>query len=473
MPEELTEANVASIFKKGDTQNLANYRPISLLNTLYKIYASIIHDRISTKIDGYITETQYGFRKKRSTAHALYLARRIQDLAEQSGENIALVLLDWEKAFDKIDQSRMMEALNRLNIPRKIIANIEAIYEKPKFKVKDRDGESDFKEQSSGIRQGCPLSPYLFLLVMTVMFEDIHERIGRNIIKGKIDGLLFSEILYADDTLLVMKNTRDTNLLLKEIEIESSYYNMKLNNGKCEVIAMNKSNDIKFKDGTKLKHVREATYLGGKLTENTSASTEIQGRIAACIPLMKALDTFWKKTNCETKWKLNVFNAVILTKLNYGLETVQGTDSQFNKLDVFQMKGLRKILGIPPTHIDRTWTNEKVLEKANKEVGVEFPNPNNRKIKKVTHTLKLKRLSLLGHIIRADPNDPLKQVTFANESLDVLTPALRRVGRPRQKWTETTLKDAHEHFNYDAYTGSRTQNISIRKRAQDREPPFG
>ena len=211
------------------------------------------------------------------------------------------------------------------------------------------------------------------------MFEDFHTRIGRNICNGKIYGLVFIEILYADDTLLVMKSTRDTNLLLKEIETEPSYYHMRLNNAKCEVIAMNKSNNVKLKDGTKLKHVKEATYLGGELTEDTNANTEIQGRISACIPLMKTLDTFWKKTNCDTKWKINVFNAVVLTKLIYGLETVQGTESQFHNLYVFQMKGLRTILGIPPTHIDRTWTNDKVLYKAHKDVGVEFPLFDSRK----------------------------------------------------------------------------------------------
>ena len=58
---------------------------------------------------------------------------------------------------------------------------------------------------------------------------------------------------------------------------------------------MNKSNNIKFKDGTTLKHVNEATYLGGKLTEDTNANTEIQGRISACIPAMKTLDTFFEK----------------------------------------------------------------------------------------------------------------------------------------------------------------------------------
>ena len=85
---------------------------------------------------------------------------------------------------------------------------------------------------------------------------------------------------------------------------------------------------------------------------------------------METLDTFWKKTNCDTKWEINVFNAVVLTQLIYGLEIVQGTESQFHKLDVSQMKGLRTILGLPPTHIDRTWTNDKVVYKANKDVGV-------------------------------------------------------------------------------------------------------
>ena len=135
------------------------------------------------------------------------------------------------------------------------------------------------------------------------------------------------------------------------------------------------------------------------------------------------------------------------------------------------MKGLRKRLGLPP-NIDRTWTNDKVLYKANKDVGVEFPLLDRRKINNVTYTLKKKRLSLLGHIIRTDDNDPIKQVTFANNGLEPLTAALRRVGRPRQKWIELTLKDAYEDFSDNAYTGTRSQIIKIRKRATDRKQPF-
>ena len=149
---------------------------------------------------------------------------------------------------------------------------------------------------------------------MTVMCEDIHTRIGRQICNGKIDGLLFTEILYADDTLLVMKNTRDTNWLLKETVTGSSYYNMKINNAKCDVIAMNKSNNVKCKDGTKLKHVKEATYLGGNLTEDTNANTEIQGRIPLH-PTHENVRHILEENKLWHQMGINVFNAVVLTEL--------------------------------------------------------------------------------------------------------------------------------------------------------------
>ena len=90
VPKVMLEANVASIYKKGDTQHLANYRQISLLNGAYKILASIIQKRISSKIDQAIQTTQYGFRANRSTSQALCVARRLQDLAEQSGQGMIM-----------------------------------------------------------------------------------------------------------------------------------------------------------------------------------------------------------------------------------------------------------------------------------------------------------------------------------------------------------------------------------------------
>ena len=116
-----------------------------------------------------------------------------------------------------------------------------------------------------------------------------------------------------------------------------------------------------FFDGTPLTHVNQATYLGGILSKEVNPVIEIQNRIAGCIPILRTLDIFWKKTNCPLKLKLNVFNAVIISKLVYGLETFQYTEAVGRKLDVFQMKGLRKTMRIIPTLIDRTHTNENVF----------------------------------------------------------------------------------------------------------------
>ena len=101
IPTEQLCAQVVSIFKKGDTQNIANYRPISLLNAIYKIYAAIIRKRLADIIDPYISKTQFGFRRHRSATHALFVARRIQDIGEQTGDNLIITLLDWEKLLTK------------------------------------------------------------------------------------------------------------------------------------------------------------------------------------------------------------------------------------------------------------------------------------------------------------------------------------------------------------------------------------
>ena len=117
IPQHLEFAQVVTLYKKGNVENPGNYRPISLLQSLYKIYASIIQSRLAEHIEEKIWKTQYGFRAKHSTCEALYICRRIQDFHEQSGEKLFLLFLDWEKAFDKVDQEQLIHAIRRLNVP--------------------------------------------------------------------------------------------------------------------------------------------------------------------------------------------------------------------------------------------------------------------------------------------------------------------------------------------------------------------
>jgi len=155
-------AEVVTLYKKGNVEDPGNYRPISLLQTLYKIYAALIQRRLAEKMEERIHKMQFGFRADHSTNEPLFITRRLQDYFETCGDNFFMLFLDWEKAFDKVDQKLLIKAISRLNLPSKIIKVLEYFYLSPKFRIKDNQGFSKYYVQRAGIRQGCPLSPYLF-----------------------------------------------------------------------------------------------------------------------------------------------------------------------------------------------------------------------------------------------------------------------------------------------------------------------
>ena len=116
-----------------------------------------------------IHKHQFGFKSKSGTVDAIYLARRILDKA-MGGKNgkITLLALDWAKAFDSISPEALCKALHRFGIPNDFIDIIASIYHGRKFVVRDSGITSEKHDQFFGISQGCPLSPFLFIILMTI-----------------------------------------------------------------------------------------------------------------------------------------------------------------------------------------------------------------------------------------------------------------------------------------------------------------
>ena len=117
LPEQMEEARVASLYKKGDPNKQENYRSISLLNIFYKTLAVIIKMRLEEGLEDGIADNQFGFRKGKSTTHAMFVARRIQEYAERAGLPGTMIFLDWEQAFDKIKHDMLLNVLDAYSVP--------------------------------------------------------------------------------------------------------------------------------------------------------------------------------------------------------------------------------------------------------------------------------------------------------------------------------------------------------------------
>ena len=380
--------------------------------------------------------TQFGFRKALSTSTPLACVRRVLERCEASKNPLFLVFLDWEKTFDRVKQDKLFEALSRMGVPSQYIEAIKSLYNNPQFAVRMGSHQSTWRTQNRGIRQGCPLSPYLFVILMTVMFRDVHAEI--NLERGRLQGLSFTELLYADDTALVTNNVNAMNRLLTQIENHATYYGLNFNKTKCVSFCFNTKGKPVFADHRKVPEQDEAMYLGGVISKVFDVRKEVNKKISACFGVLTKLNEFWFRSSCPPKFKITVFDAIVRSKLVYGLEGIQLPKHLSNKLDVFQLKGLRKILGWKTTFVDRNLTNKRVLEAVS-----EINNPKRipgKDIRKFSDYVLHKQRALLKHTVRAPPEDPLRQCTFeTTTSVPIMLDNLR-VGRPRDKWANSILE---------------------------------
>ena len=305
-------AKVVLLFKKGDAALPENYRPISLLPIGYKILAALIHQRlISGGVDAMIRQAQYGFRARRNCNDALMVVRRIIDAAyEERHSGLMLLFLDWAKAFDRIKTPCLLLALRRFGLPVEFVEMIGSIYEARRFFIADHSGPSDIHNQNAGIAQGCPLSPFLFILVQSVMFHDIYNRLH---LDPEPAFLVTREVLYADDTLLMSTSVRNLQTLLNEVVAEGAKYGLELNWDKTYQMQVCTATSISRPDGQQIMSKREVIYLGSIITCDGSCEREVSRRIGEGRSVFKILSKLWCHANLTIHRKLQISNACIVT----------------------------------------------------------------------------------------------------------------------------------------------------------------
>ena len=152
VPKAWHEALVVKVFKKGDTSQCENYRPISLLQIGYKLFALILLTRLKAAgAEDRIWRTQFGFRSQYGTRDALFLARRMIERAwDEKHGKLVFLALDWAKAFDTISPDALTAALERFGVTPPLLKVIRSIYSDRCFQVRDAGCTSTAHPQTFG-----------------------------------------------------------------------------------------------------------------------------------------------------------------------------------------------------------------------------------------------------------------------------------------------------------------------------------
>jgi hypothetical protein len=220
MPDTLRQAIITLLFKKNDPEYLKNWRPISLLNVDYKILTKVLVNRVKPVMSSVVDSDQCCSVPGRSSEDNATILRDITDYLEvHERQACAFLSMDQEKAFDYVDWDFLGRVLAKMNFGPKLRAMIKCIYTDIQSAILSNGYVSPSFQVARGVRQGCPLSPLLFVLVAEVFGQAIRK--SSEISGFRIPGGREVKISqYADDNTCIVTNSYG---ILKVIDIFHEY----------------------------------------------------------------------------------------------------------------------------------------------------------------------------------------------------------------------------------------------------------
>ena len=237
MTESQQSAFLKLLYKRNDKELLKNWRPISLLNVDYKIAAKVIATRLKPVLHKVINEDQTCGIPGRSIYENIFKMRDIVHHTHKNKNQAILINLDQEKAFDRVDREFLGKTLDKMNFGPSFKNWIRTLYFKAKCTIMNNGWESDPVTLQRGLRQGCPLSPLLYVLIAESLAQAIrhdHQIQGIHIPGG--NGSTEKITQYADDATLILKDEMSVQRSFDIITRYEQGSGSKLNYDKCEGI---------------------------------------------------------------------------------------------------------------------------------------------------------------------------------------------------------------------------------------------
>ena len=350
-PDIWKQARITPVFKKGNMNGIANYRPVSILCAFAKVFEMSLYECIFSQVKGIISPKQHGFFDGRSTISNLACFAQFTGEAIDRRMQVDAVYNDFSKAFDRVDHSILLHKLDDMGFGTDLLLFLKSYLSNRRQYVEIRGHRSYSFEATSGAPQGSNLAPLIFLLFINDICCDISSNV----------------LLFADDLKLfrVVENQSDCLTLqedLKKVQTWCDKNNLPLNTEKCFVMTYtNKLNPVHFE--YKLDNVaigRSETFKDLGITFDTkfSFANHIEGICAKAMKMLGFIMRNSKYFNNSQTLKTLYF-CYVRSVLEYGsiiwnpiynkyIDQLESVQRKFVKFLAFKVNG-----HFPPRGVDQ------------------------------------------------------------------------------------------------------------------------
>ena len=303
-----------------------NWRPITITNCDYKIFSKCIALRLQKVLDKIIDKNQTGFMKGRNITDHIRIIDDIINLADKFDLPGYIVSLDFAKAFDSINKDAILHALKYFNFGNYLINCVDTIMKNSESCVSNNGWLSSFFEVNKGVRQGCPISPLLFIIAVELLAIKIRSNKNIKGLTFKNNGIVTEPqkiLQYCDDTTLLLNSTDELLEALKDIDEFRKISGLTLNIGKSIGFGIGASKDIRGNPGNiQWKNKKENTKILGIYFNSSKEASDIEENWIPKIEKIKELAIKLQRRKVTLWGKVLLCKTFLLSQVAYNIQAL-------------------------------------------------------------------------------------------------------------------------------------------------------
>ena len=350
-PDKWSEGVIQPLHKKGSYNETDNYRKLTLMACMGKIFESIVNKRLvfQSEATNNVDRYQFGFTQGCRTSDNVFIIDSMISYQKSIRKNLFITFIDFSKAFDFVNRSFLYYKMIKKGYGGRLVKTIQSMFSKSQAKVRWQGELGSSINSTHGVLQGGIVSPKLFNLYMSDMEEYLDQSCGVS-----IEGTTFTHLLYADDLVLFSETKDGMQTLLNNIESYCRKWHLIINSQKSKVMIFHKkqsknANSMNFSiDGIELEVVNSYKYLGHVLCNSKNIHKEMFAHLAT--QAQKAMYALKENTRSTVgylppKLSLKMFDTHVLPVLEYNSE-IWFPEKEINDIEKIQLKFLKNMLNV-------------------------------------------------------------------------------------------------------------------------------